>query len=223
MASAPIGSGPSRDPTLMTPQDSRRTSGWSLGSTIDLPPDLLAEATRRLRAVALLFSITFLMVGLAPGLLSDEIARFLWSAPARWIPSISAVVLGMVVWGLTFLKNVPPQALVAVSGLFAIAGSYGIAFTEYQGFTTGLTQLVPAAEPGVFRERLGGFGLSWVSLFVVLVSIVVPTPPRRAAANAAFAISAVPVAFGIGLMTGNLSVPSHRWSSSSSWYSPTSG
>jgi serine/threonine-protein kinase len=93
-----------------------------------------------------------------------------------------------------------------VSGLFAIAGSYGIAFTEYQGLTTGLTQLVPGAEPGRFHERLGGFGLSWVSLFIVVVSVIVPTPPRRAAASAAIAISSVPVAFSVGLLTGHVTV-----------------
>src|SRR5262249_24276611 len=47
-----------------------------------------------------------------------------------------------------------------------------------------------------------GFGLSWVAAWVLLFSVVVPTPPRITVVGAAISLGMVPVTYGIGMALG---------------------
>ena len=72
----------------MTQTPSPRMPSSGLGTT--LPPALMAQAARRLRAMALLYAAVFFVAGTLPVLLLPaERAAFL-SSPVRWGPTATA-------------------------------------------------------------------------------------------------------------------------------------
>ncbi len=69
--------------------------------------------------------------------------------------------------------------------VFEIASSYAIAAAEF------------ARSHGT-RDPSGAIlGLSWVAVWVVLFTVVVPTTPRRAVLAALASVSSVPVIIGL--------------------------
>jgi serine/threonine protein kinase len=78
---------------------------------------------------------------------------------------------------------------------FQIAGSYAIAAAEF-------------ADPRGLEMHRGQIGLSWVAVFVLLFTVVVPTSPRRAVFAALAAVSSVPVV--IGLMMASSGITTFR-------------
>jgi serine/threonine-protein kinase len=152
-----------------------------------------------MRVLALLFAATFFMAAFFPALVSAP-ARSILFAPgeSRWLPGAISIAFGLVVFVMASVRGIPSPTLVTIALIFEVGGSYGIAFAEYQGFATGLT---------TGDGTLAGFGLSWVGVWVPLFTVVVPTPPLRAAVAAALSVTAVPVAAATATATGAMTVP----------------
>jgi serine/threonine-protein kinase len=75
---------------------------------------------------------------------------------------------------------------------FQVLGSFGIALSEYQGV------IAPMKYVGMEHiADAGRFGLSWVSAWVLMFTVVVPSPPRRALLTAALSVCSVPIAFAL--------------------------
>ena len=72
---------------------------------------------------------------------------------------------------------------------FEIASSYAIAAAEF-------------ADPMGLEMHNGMIGLSWVAVWIVLFTVVVPTPPRRAVLAALASVSSVPVVIGLMIASG---------------------
>jgi len=172
---------------LRTPRPSRR---WSLGLSGDLPPDLLERTRERLRAVAFLYSTVFFVVGWAPALIFNP-APFA-EDPAYWLPGAISIPFGLLVGVLTFRRSIPSAVLGVLGQAFLVASSFGIAFAEYQGITSGIMRGADA----------GGLGLSWVAPWVVLYNVVVPSTPRREIPVTLAAVAAVPIAYAVGMAAG---------------------
>ena len=177
----------------------RSATPWGRWAAQDLPPEVVADSLRRLRVLALLFAAVFFMAAFFPALVSAP-ARALLFAPdkGRWVPGAASIALGLAVFVLARIRGTPAQTLVSIALMFEVGGSYGIAFAEYQGLATGLT-----APDG----SLVGFGLSWIAAWVPLFTVVVPTPPLRAAVGAALSATAVPMAVVVATAAGDMSVP----------------
>jgi serine/threonine-protein kinase len=92
-------------------------------------------------------------------------------------------------WLMGRPKLAPKQKLYA--GLcFEVLGSLGIAAAEYMNVTAPIMQ-------GDLGAR--GFGLSWVAVFVILFSVMVPTPPAVTVISALLSVATVPLVFAIGV------------------------
>src|SRR5678815_2389511 len=76
--------------TLIQVDDSRRTSGTRT-TLWTLPPDLLAEAVRRLRPSAMLYAVAYFLAGLLPALIIPEARAFLFSTPSHWLPPVLSI------------------------------------------------------------------------------------------------------------------------------------
>ncbi|HEX6433194.1 MAG TPA: serine/threonine-protein kinase, partial [Gemmatimonadales bacterium] len=76
---------------------------------------------------------------------------------------------------------------------FEIASSYAIAAAEF-------------GDPEGLEMHRGFLGLSWVAVWVVLFTVVVPTPPRRAVLAALASVSSVPVIIGLMIASGATSL-----------------
>ncbi|HET8624668.1 MAG TPA: serine/threonine-protein kinase [Gemmatimonadales bacterium] len=182
---------PQAHPTLIRtagPAVSQRlTRSWSL------PPDLLAEAVRRLRIAALLYALGYSLAALLqPFLFADVRAKF-FNQPVRWIaPALSiggALALAAIAWH----PRVSPRVKVRAGLAFEVFGSFGIAAIQYQSI----------AEPIRYLD-LGtwDFGLSWVAVWVLLCSAMVPTPPRVTLWLAALSLTSVPLTYAAFIAAG---------------------
>jgi plasmid stabilization system protein ParE len=170
--------------TLMHPEPrDSRARGISSG----LPADLLSQSAGRLRVLALLYAFVFFMAGIFPALLFDR-AHFLGSF-VQWGPGVIGIVVGLVVAVLIRSPRLPVAITMKLGLVFEIASSYAIAAAEF-------------GDPMGLEMHAGFLGLSWVAVWVVLFTVVVPTPPRRALLAALGSVSSVPVIIGLLIATG---------------------
>ena len=157
-------------------EQSPHSSGVSSG----FPTDLLAQSATRLRRFAVIYAIVFFLAGVLPALLIPVDRAMFFSSPIAWLPSVLGIVIATLV--ATTLKS-PPLRLTTVmnAGLvFEVVSSYAIAAAEF-------------GHPMQIASHRGFLGLSWVAVWVMLFTIVVPTSPRRALITALLSVSAVPV------------------------------
>src|SRR6266699_1844829 len=172
--------------TLMHP-DARDPTARAISS--GFPLDLLSQSAGRLRVLALLYAFVFFMAGIFPALLfKDERARFLGSF-LQWGPGVIAIVVALLVAAVIGSARVPLPTAMNIGLAFEIASSYAIAAAEF-------------ADPMGLEMHNGMIGLSWVAVWIVLFTVVVPTPPRRAVLAALASVSSVPVVIGLMIASG---------------------
>jgi hypothetical protein len=174
--------------TLMHP-DARDPTARGISS--GFPVDLLGQSAARLRILALLYAFVFFMAGILPALLipADRV-RFLGSF-VQWGPGVIGIVLGVLVAAVIRSPRLPLPTAMNIGLAFEIASSYAIAAAEF-------------ADPMQIENHRGYLGLSWVAVWVVLFTVVVPTSPRRAVVAALASVSSVPVIIGRDRVRGHL-------------------
>jgi serine/threonine-protein kinase len=171
--------------TLLRPDD--RASG-AQGISSSLPTDLLGQSAQRLRILALLYAFVFFMAGVFPMLfVPADLALFL-SGFAFWGPTIIAIVFALLVAAVLGSKRLSLAHAMTLGLAFEIIGAYGIAAAE---FTDPLVDLHGRA-----------LGQSWVAVWTVLFTVVVPTRPRRTLLAALATVSSVPVVVGLVIAYG---------------------
>jgi eukaryotic-like serine/threonine-protein kinase len=176
--------------TLMHPDERDLTAR---GIASGFPVDLLRRSAERLRVMALLYAFIFFMGGIVPALLfPDDRARFLESF-VQWGPGVIGIVLGLIVAAVIRSPRLPLPAAMNLGLAFEIASSYAICAAEF-------------GDPQGLEIHRGFLGLSWVAVWVVLFTVVVPTSPRRAVLAALASVSAVPVIIGLMIASGATSL-----------------
>jgi eukaryotic-like serine/threonine-protein kinase len=163
------------------------------GRSSGFPFDLLSQSAGRLRTIALLYALVFFMGGIFPALLfpSDRV-RFLGSF-VQWGPSVAGIAVALLLAAVIRSPRVSLSTAMDLGLAFEIVSSYAIAAAEF-------------ADPMALETHRGMLGLSWVAVWVVLFTVVVPTPPRRALVAALASVAAVPVVVGLVLVFGAPSV-----------------
>ena len=146
--------------------------------TTALPTDLLNQAAARLRILALLYAFTFFMAGYFPALLFSTSRQQLFARPINWAPGAISIAVALAVAWMLRATDLRPRAMTAVTLVFEIASSYGIAAAEF---------LQPLNLEGPW------IGMSWVGVWILLFNVVVPTLPRYAVLAAVASITSVPV------------------------------
>jgi len=182
-----IQAGEPTQPTMLADARARRERHSQLTG---FPPDLLAQCAGRLRAGALLYAFVFFMNNPLPALLfADERERFLASV-LHWAPSTLSIAAALGVAALTWNKRTPVARLLVVGLVFEVVGSYGIAAAQFLDVSRYGTE-PPWA------------GLSWVAIWILGFTVMMPTPPRWALMAALASASAVPVVVGYVLATND--------------------
>ena len=175
--------------TLMPP-NSRDPTGRAISS--GFPADLLSQSAERLRVLALLYAVVFFMAGIFPALLMPaDRARFLGSF-VQWGPGVIGIVVALLVAMVIRSPRVPVRTAIDLGVVFEIVSSYAIAAAEF-------------ADPRALETHRGMLGLSFVAVWVVLFTIVVPTSPRRALLAALASVSSVPIVIGVVIASGSTS------------------
>jgi len=170
--------------TLIRPHERDATAR---GISAGFPVDLLNQSAGRLRVLALLYAFIFFMAGIFPTLLSSaDRAQFLGSV-LQWAPGVIGIVVALLV--AVVIGRVPPPTAMTIGLAFEIVSSYAIAAAEF-------------GDPRGLETHSGYLGLSWVAVWVVLFTVVVPTSPRRALMAALASVSSVPVIIGLMIASG---------------------
>ena len=167
-------------PTLLRPDEAHRASASAPGSQ-GLPRDLVRQAMPRLRVLALLYAAVFFFAGFFPALLSAADRAMLFSTWEHWAAGTISIFVALVVAAVVGNPRLSSGGLAAIAIVFEIVSSYGIAASEF---------LVPR---GLDFRNASWIGLSWVAVWMLLFTIVVPASPRRSVLAALAASSGVPV------------------------------
>jgi serine/threonine-protein kinase len=145
-----------------------------------VPASLLVQSARRLRVVALLYALVFGLSNPLPALLfSDERALFL-ASPRRWAPAAASIAMALVVALLTRHALLSQRHVVTLGLVFEVVGSFGIATAQY-------------LDPSRYVTSAPWSGLSWVAVWMLSVTVILPSPPRHALAAALASATAVPL------------------------------
>src|SRR5262245_13891822 len=167
----------------MLPRDQQSTT-----RTTRLPPQLLSKSAQRLRLLALQYAFVFFMSDpLGAILFPQERAAYLGSA-LRWVPSITSIAAALLVAVLPYSRRIALSTVLVVGQIFEVVGSYGIAVAQYldvSHYGAGLPS-----------------GLSWVAVWIIGFTIVIPSEPRRALIAALASATSVPVVTGIAIAAG---------------------
>jgi serine/threonine-protein kinase len=172
---------PPTEGNTLVPVKDRRTTG-ARESTFGLPADVVSQSARRLRILASLYAFVYAMAAYLPALLIAEERARMHSNYMHWVPAAVAITVALLV-AFVMRARVELPVVMKVALLFEIVSSYGIATGEFHD---------PAG-----LSTTGYFGLSWVAVWTLLFTVVVPTPPRRALVAALASVSAVPVVIAI--------------------------
>lgn len=174
---------PPANESLLLPRERRRTSS-ARESPTGLPADLLSQSASRLRILALLYAFVFFMAGFFPALLFPADRARLFGSFILWGPGVISIAVAVLVAALIRSARVPLPAVMYIGLAFEVVSSYGIAAAEFLD------------EEGL-DMNVRWLGLSWVAVWTLLFTVVVPTPPRRAVVAALASVSSVPVVIGI--------------------------
>jgi eukaryotic-like serine/threonine-protein kinase len=154
------------------------------GASSGFPADLLRQFAARLRTLALLYALVFFLAGILPQLLIPEEREEFLGNVVYWAPGVIGIAVALVMAALIRSARLPPAKVMNLGLVFEIASSYAIAAAEF-------------GDPTDIETHRGYLGLSWVAVWVVLFTVVVPTTPRRALLTALASVSAVPVIIGL--------------------------
>ena len=153
------------------------------GHDSGLPTDVLAQSARRLRILALLYAFVFFMAGYFPALLFSDVRAHLFSSFVRWGPGTISIAVALLVAALTSYSRIPVSVVMVIGLGFEVASSFGIAAAEF-------------LDPSALDFNANWVGLSWVAVWSLLFTIVVPSSPRRTVIASLASVSSVPIVTG---------------------------
>ena len=164
-------------PTLFVPKP-RGTSILDRATT-GFPADLLDRVAIRFQILLWLYAFTFFMAAFFPSLLSADQRLRLFTHPVNWIPGAISIAMAVSVAVTIRVARLPPSAVTVLALVFEVVSSYGIAAAEF-------------LQPAALNIHSSWIGHSWVSVWMLLFNVVVPTVPRYAVVAALASVTSVP-------------------------------
>jgi serine/threonine-protein kinase len=147
-----------------------------------MPPELLAEASRRLGWAGLLYACSFFAAYFGPhfyATLTQPDHRY---GMVRDTLALASVGMGVAVFILSRRARIRAQALLDFGLVFAVFGSLGIAVAEFsQGFVSA---------PRVYGTYLG---IPWECVWIILYPLLAPNHPRKILASSLASASMGPL------------------------------
>ena len=168
---------PTEGQTLFVPKP--RSSSLVDRATPRLPTDLVNRAATRLQIVAWLYAFTFFMAAFFPRLIFPDERSILFERAVSWVPGMVSIAVAVSVALAIRMARLRPAAMTALTLVFEVVGSYGIAAAEF-------------IQPAGLVAGSPWVGLSWVAVWMLMLNVVVPTKPRYAVIAALASVTSVP-------------------------------
>ncbi len=147
--------------------------------------------------MALLYATAYFLAGPLTSLLNERSRAIYFSLPELWLPAALSIGAGLAMAAITGLASLSTRARTLAGLAFEVFSSVGIAAAEYHHISS----------PIVYGQYgAGGFGLSWVAVWVMLFSVAVPAPTRVAVIVAALSLATVPASYALNTALG-MNVP----------------
>ncbi len=156
-----------------------RQSLWKSG-TLRLPPDLVAQATRRLLFVCLLYVLTFVFAYLSVAIVDPGFVFPEGRQPLGVYAGFLTIVLALALARATRSGSVPVETLIRLGLMFQVAGALAISLAES-------TAPVP--------HRVPIRGISWVTFWITMFPLLVPCKPMRALKYAMWSAAMGPIGY----------------------------
>jgi serine/threonine-protein kinase len=181
-----------QEPTLFVPK-------YPSASVLDraitgFPPHLMNRAAARFQVLVSLYAFTFFMSAFFPSLVSQSQRSMLFEHPANWVPGGLSIAMAVAAALTIRLARLRPAAVTVLALAFEVVSSYGIAAAEF-------------LQPRGLNAGVSWVGLSWVSVWVLLFNVVVPTVPRYAVFAALASVTSVPVMVRLSIATFPTAAP----------------
>ncbi len=164
-------------------------------TSTSLPPELVTRAASRLCWVGLISAITILMINLLQGWLQPEVLALQKSVFVRLV----AIGLFALSAGLALVNRfgwASPQALVSFGTVYEIAAAFAIAALEHS---------LP------WSSHLPIRGTSWLSVWIVVCGLLIPSTPMRSLLTGMTAAAMGPLAYVVATATlGNPALAVNR-------------
>ena len=165
-------------------------SGFWRGDTT-LPPDIAAQAARRLGLTAFVYAATYTVAVLA-----GDVTIFLGHTfPDFWFDNVAMLVAIAISLPIFLLSRrcagtggFSPNTMLKIGLVYEVVGSFVIVFPQH--WTPYLNEISPR-------------GISWLVVWIALFPVIVPTTPRKTLIASFISASMSPLAYGISLLRGN--------------------
>lgn len=173
------------------PASAASTAAVTTGGLTSLPPELLAEASRRLGWAALIYACSYFVAYFGPHVIAWLSVPGYEFARVQNVFAIASVLLGLVVFGLSRYSTLAPQRLLDIGLVFEVAGALGISVAEFwNGF-------LPVE---IYHNRFGG--IPWECAWILVFPLIAPNTPRKIAVASFFAASTGPAVVALTAALG---------------------
>ncbi len=163
----------------------------------ELPPDLLLEASKRLQILALLLATTFFLANLFGRLLDILVGDTeFFQTFSNWAPGAATILVSLLVYVVVRSHTIRPARLMDVGLVFGAVSSFGIAMAEFWG-----------AYSEVAYQDSDFFGLSWVAVWMLSYSVIIPNRPAKTLLSLIVSASSVSIVIGLSMKYAGTSIP----------------
>jgi serine/threonine-protein kinase len=158
------------------------TRAATSGGATSLPPELLAEASRRLGWAALIYACSYFVAYFGPHLIAwMTVPEYSFVRIQNWF-ALFSVLLGLTVFVVSRRAVLAPQQMLDVGLVFQVAGSFGISVAQFwNGF-------LPVDAVG---SRFSG--IPWECVWILIFPLIAPNTPTKVLVAALASASTGPI------------------------------
>jgi serine/threonine-protein kinase len=163
----------------------------SSATVTSLPPELLAEASRRLGWAALIYACSYFVAYFGPHLIAwMTVPGYSFVRVQNWFATVS-VALGLAVFVIARRAWFSAERLLDVGLVFQVAGAFGISVAQFwNGF-------LPVDTVG---NRFSG--IPWECAWILIFPLIAPNTPRKMLAAALASASTGPIVVALTAALG---------------------
>ncbi len=171
-------------------------SALTLPSLSGLPPDILAEASKRLGWAALLYSSVYFLAMFGHLIAREGIGavlvHFRDEYAFQMIVGVVSIALGLAVFAASRHTRVRPQRLLDFGLVFLVVGALGIAVPNFWG-------VYPVWEEAFLATYIG---IPWECMWILVFPIIAPNTPGKTLLASLAAASASPLVLSLSVAAG---------------------